>query len=164
MRALVRLLPPRLRETLFLRVWAFRKIRLLSYLSPSVVEVGADRCVIRVPLNRRTRNHLGSMYFGALCAGADCAVAYLAMRATEEVISGFSVIFKDLRVEFVKRAEGDVFFACGQGEEIRELLRRARQSGERENLALRVVATVPSKLGDEPVARFEMTLSAKRRS
>ena len=163
MQAILRLFSPRLRETVFLRLWAFRKIRLLSFLSPSVVEFGRDRCVIRVPLNRRTRNHLGSMYFGALCAGADCAAAYLALRVTEG-IGGFSVIFKDVRAEFLKRAEGDVFFACEQGEEIRELLRKGRESGERENLALRVVATVPSKLGEEPVARFEMTLSVKRRS
>jgi len=163
MQAILRLFSPRLRETVFLRLWAFRKIRLLSFLSPSVVEFGRDRCVIRVPLNRRTRNHLGSMYFGALCAGADCAAAYLALRMTEG-IGGFSVIFKDVRAEFLKRAEADVFFACEQGEEIRELLRKGRESGERENLALRVVATVPSKLGDEPVARFEMTLSAKKRA
>jgi len=163
MQAILRLFSPRLRETVFLRLWAFRKIRLLSFLSPSVVEFGRDRCVIRVPLNRRTRNHLGSMYFGALCAGADCAAAYLALRVTEG-IGGFSVIFKDVRAEFLKRAEADVFFACEQGEEIRELLRKALGSGERENLPIRVVATVPSKLGEEPVARFEMTLSAKKRA
>jgi len=27
-----------------------------------------------------------------------------------------------------------------------------------------VIATVPSKLGDEPVARFELTLSLKKKS
>lgn len=152
----------RLRQTLFLRAWAFRNIRLLSYLSPSVVEFSKARCVIRIPLKRRTRNHLGSMYFGALCAGADSAAAYLVLK-TSGGADGLSVIFKDVRAEFLKRAEGDVFFSCEQGREIAELFLRARESGNRESLPLHVVATVPSKLGEEPVARFELTLSAKRR-
>jgi hypothetical protein len=42
-------------------------------------------------------------------------------------------------------------------------MRRTLESGEREEATVHVVATVPSKLGDEPVARFELTLSLKRR-
>ncbi len=153
----------RLRQTLALRVWAFRNIRLLSFIRPSVVELSEERCVIRVRLNRRTRNHLGSMYFGALCTGADAAGALLALRAVEGSGARFSILFKDVRAEFLRRAEGDVHFSCEQGREIRELLGRAAQSGERENLPIRVAATVPRLSGQEPVARFELTLSAKRR-
>ncbi len=152
-----------LRQTIALRAWAFRHIRLLSFLRPSVVEINAERCVIRVPLGRRTRNHLGSMYFGALCAGADAAAALIALGATRQEGTRFSILFKDVRGEFLKRAEADVQFTCDQGREIRELLRRARESGERESLPVRVTATVPSLSGEEPVARFELTLSVKRK-
>ena len=37
------------------------------------------------------------------------------------------------------------------------------ESGEREEATVNVTATVPDKLGDEPVARFQLTLSLKRR-
>jgi hypothetical protein len=146
-----------------LRAWSLRHIPLLFFLSPSVVEAGDSRAIIRVPLNWRTRNHLGSMYFAALCAGADCAVAVLGLRALARA-PGVHVIFRDTRVEFLKRAEGDVHFLCEDGREIRELLERAKRTGQRETLKLRVLATVPEKLGDEPVAIFEMTLSAKART
>ena len=76
---------------------------------------------------------------------------------------GVSLIFKDFRAEFLKRAEGDVLFTCEDGAGISELVRRARGSGERENMPVRVTATVPTEFGSEPVAKFELTLSLKRR-
>ena len=151
------------RETLRLRAWAFWKIRLISYVRPSVVELNEQRCVLKVPLTWRTRNHLKSMYFGALCTGADAAAALLGLEAVRRAPGRIHFLFKDVRAEFLKRAEGDVHFACTQGGEIRALIEKARTSGERENLPLHVTATVPSLFGDEPVARFTLTLSVKKK-
>lgn len=155
-------MPRRTRETLLLRLWAFRHIPLLWWVRPTVVEGDARRCVVRIPLSRRTKNHLGSMYFGALCIGADTAAAYLALQVGARQ-RGWSILFKDVRAEFLRRAEADVYFECADGDAIRELFARAEASGEREQTELSVVATVPSKLGDEPVATFAMTLSVKKR-
>jgi acyl-coenzyme A thioesterase PaaI-like protein len=156
-------MPSHLRETLALRFWAWRHIPLIAWIRPSVVAMDGERCVLRVPLTRRTRNHLGSMYFGVLCSGADAAAALLGFRLLAGRERRISVIFKDVRAEFLKRAEADVHFACEQGKEIAALLEGAEKSGERENLLVRVVATVPEISGDETVARFELTLSVKRR-
>ena len=49
------------------------------------------------------------------------------------------------------------------GMEIAELVAKAVASDERVEQQLEVIANVPS-LGDEPVARFKLTLSLKRRS
>jgi acyl-coenzyme A thioesterase PaaI-like protein len=152
-----------LSETAKLRLWTLTKVPLLFFLRPSVVEATDRRCVIRVPLTRRSRNHLGSMYFGAFCAGADLAGGLSAMRRIEESGRSVSLVFKALRASFFKRAEGDVLFACDDGEAIAGLVRRAIESGEREELPVRVLATVPEKLGSEPVAEFLLTLSLKRR-
>jgi hypothetical protein len=56
----------RFKQTLSVRALGWWKIPLIALVRPQVVEMGDDRCVIRIPLRRRTRNHLGSMYFGAL--------------------------------------------------------------------------------------------------
>ena len=143
-----------IRETLALRAWAFAKIRLISYVRPRVVNLTGERCEIVVPLSRRTRNHLRSMYFGALCTGADAAAALAALRASRKTGGRIAVIFKDMQAEFLKRPEADVHFACEQGQEISELIEKADASGERLNLPVRVVATVPKVLGSEPVARL----------
>jgi len=56
-----------------------------------------------------------------------------------------------------------VHFACEDGPLIQQMVARAQASGEREEALVRVTARVPRKLGDEPVAQFDLTLSVKRR-
>lgn len=150
------------RETFSLRWFGLTKILLLFYIGVSVTEISPERMVVRIPLRRRTKNHLGSMYFGALCAGADCAAGAFAMHLIKQQPKHISLVFKDFSAEFLKRAEGDVYFICDQGKEIAELVSLAAASDERVEKQLDVIATVPS-LSDEPVARFELTLSLKRR-
>jgi acyl-coenzyme A thioesterase PaaI-like protein len=155
---------PRLKETLFLRTFGFLKVPLLFFIGPSVVEATAERCVIKIPLKRRTKNHLNSMYFAVLAAGADCAGGLIAMRQIRDEGDQLSLIFKDFHADFLKRAEGDVFFTCADGRAILDLVRRATVSGQRENQLIHVTATVPDRLGDEPVARFQLTLSLKKKN
>ncbi|MGE5413525.1 MAG: DUF4442 domain-containing protein [Syntrophomonadaceae bacterium] len=150
-------------ETLRLRLWTFLRIPLLHFLRPTVVEASPERTVVRIPLSRRSRNHLGSMYFGALCAGADLAGALTAMRRIEASGRAVSLIFKDVTARFFKRAEGDVLFVCEDGAAVAALVRRAIESGEREELPVRILALAPDRLGEEPAAEFVLTLSLRRR-
>jgi acyl-coenzyme A thioesterase PaaI-like protein len=150
-------------ETGKLRLWTFLRVPMAFFLSPSVVEVTARRSVIRIPLTWRSKNHLGSMYFGALCVGADLAGGLLALRRIEESGRKVSLIFGEVRGRFLKRAEGDALFTCEDGQAISELVHRVIASGEREERPVRVVVTVPEKLGNEPVAEFLLALSLKRR-
>ena len=151
-----------LKETALLRAFAFAKIPLLNWLRPTVVEITEERCEIRLPLTRRTRNHLWSMYFGALCAGADMAGGYAAMRQIQQSGRKVSFVFKDFRADFRKRAEGDVHFSCEQGRELAALVKQAIDApGVRVEDSVEVIATVPMKLGDEPVATFALTISLK---
>jgi len=159
---LFRLFNDKTRETLSLRWFGLTKIPVLFYFGVSVTEISKERMVVRIPLRRRTKNHLGSMYFGALCAGADCAAGAFAMHLIKQQPKHVSLVFKDFSAEFLKRAEGDVDFCCNQGKEIAELVAQAVASDERVERQLDVIATVPS-LGDEAVARFKLTLSLKKR-
>lgn len=152
-----------LKETAFVRLFSL-KIPLLLFTGPRVVEIDEEGCAIEIPLGWRTRNHLGSMYFGVLCVGADVAGGLNAVRLIQGRHKGVSLVFADLRAEFLKRADGDVLFRCRDGRRIAEAVRQASETGERVTLPVEVVATVPSKHGDEPVARFTLGLSLKQRS
>lgn len=154
--------PIETRATLWLRLFGLRRIPLLAYVRPRVVALSPERLVVRVPLRRRTKNHLGSMYFGALCIGAECAAGALAMHLIQKRPERISMIFGAFSAEFRKRVEGDVEFTCNEGKAIAELIARAAASGERAELPVHITATVPA-LGDEPVATFTLTLSLKRR-
>jgi len=152
------------KQTLGMRAWAFKNVFLLFFVKPAIVELSDSRCVVKVPLNWRTRNHLRSMYFGALCIGADVAGGLIAFELMRKRKAGFSFVFKDMKAEFLKRPEGDVLFTNLDGAIVVDLVNRAIETGERQEATVHVVATVPSKMGDEPVAKFAMTLSLKKRS
>jgi acyl-coenzyme A thioesterase PaaI-like protein len=158
-----KLIAEKTRETLSLRLFGLTQIPLLFYVGVSVAEISPERMVVSIPLRRRTRNHLGSMYFGALCIGADCAPGAFAMYLIRQQPERISMVFKDFQAEFLKRAEGDVDFCCDQGKEIAELVAQAAASDQRVERQVEVIATVPS-LSDEPVARFKLTLSLKKRT
>ncbi|HPX10921.1 MAG TPA: DUF4442 domain-containing protein [Syntrophales bacterium] len=155
--------PETFRATVQLRLFGLTKIPLLFFIRPSVVEIGERRVVVRVRLRRRTKNHLGAMYFGALAAGAECAGGLLAMRLILNSGGRVSLVFRSFSAEFLKRAEGDALFTCEDGEAISRLVRDAMDRGERVETPVHVTATVTGASGNEPVARFTMTLSLKRR-
>lgn len=156
-------LPTKLRDTLFIRAFGLLKVPVLLFVSPVVDELTNERCAVRIPLNYRTRNHLKSMYFGVLAAGADLAGGLIAMKLIQEGGNDINLVFKDFHAQFLKRAEGDTVFYCEDGQGVADLVRRARESGERVDMPVHVVARVPS-LGPEDVARFTLTLSLKKRS
>ena len=163
-RKLVKVLPESMRETAILRLFGLAKIPMLYLARPEVLELTSERAEVKIPLNRMTRNHLRSMYFGVLAIGADCAGGIIAMKLIDDAGEDVSLIFGEFNAKFLKRAEGDVHFSCEDGKAVQDLVRRAIASGERESLPVRVVATVPSKSGDEPVAEFTLLLSLKKRA
>jgi acyl-coenzyme A thioesterase PaaI-like protein len=151
------------KETLGTRAWALKNVFLLWFIQPSILALDERHCIVRIPLTWRTRNHLRSMYFGALCMGADIAGGLIAFHLMRTQKVQVSFVFKDVRGAFLKRPEADVHFTCNDGAVIQELMRRTVETGERQEATVAVVATVPKKLGDEPVATFELTLSLKKR-
>ncbi len=158
---LISRLPEITQANLFLRAFSLTKIPLIAWTGARVVEVDDDHCVVRIRLRHRTRNHLRSMYFGVLMVGADLAGGLLAFRGITRSGRRVSFAFKDVAGEFLKRPEGDTFFACHDGQVVAEALAETFSSGERINRTVAITATTPSKLGDEPVATFRLTLSVK---
>lgn len=151
------------KETMKVRLWAFFNVPMIWRMKLSVVELSDRRCVMKIPFRWRNKNHLQSMYVGVLCGGADVAGGLIAWRRAQESRKKVVPSFKDLKADFHKRAEGDTYFICEDGEAIDAIVDKAIETGERQNLTVRVRAMVPDKLGDEVAASFELTLSLKAR-
>lgn len=154
----------RFKFNLFLRLFAIRDVPLIGIARVRVVDLDDTRCVVCVPLIRRNKNHLGSMYFGALCIGADTAGGLIAMRENRRCGNAVSIVFKDFRADFLKRPEADTHFTCADVVAVRAGFDETMRTGARVSIPMRVTATTPSKLGTEPVAEFHLTLSIKKRS
>ncbi|WP_306599132.1 DUF4442 domain-containing protein [Geothrix sp. 21YS21S-2] len=151
-----------LRRTFALRLLGWARIPLLASVRPTLEELDADHCVVRVPLRRWTRNHLGSMYFGALAIGADCAGGLLAVERIRARKAGLTLVFKSFEARFLKRPEADVRFICEDGALIGELVERALASEERQTAPVRVRGAVRTPSGLETVAEFTLELSLKK--
>ena len=152
----------KVKATLFLRYFGLTKIPLVLFVRPSVLHINDESAIIRIPFRRRTKNHLGSMYFGAMSIGVDLAGGILAVRKIREQKQRISLIFKNFNAEFLKRTEGHTHFICNDGKKIEELIKKAIKSEERVEEIINIIATVPSKFGEEPVAQFKLTLSLKK--
>jgi acyl-coenzyme A thioesterase PaaI-like protein len=153
----------RLKETALVRLLGLQKVPMLFLVGPRVLRIDDEGCELQIPLRYLTKNHVGSMYVGVLAAGADLASGVNALFAIRRAHPRVVPVFKDMRAEFLKRADGDVHFVCSEGRRVLAAVAGADQTGERVTLPIEVVATVPSRYGSEPVARFTMGLSLKRK-
>lgn len=151
------------KENLLLTLYAWSKIPLIGFVGPKVLEANNQRTVLKVPLNFRTKNHLGAMYFGALAVGSELCIAMLAVKQIQESGERIDFLFKDYKANFLKRAEGDVHFICEEAQVVVDQINEAKTSEERINRTMKAYAIVPSVSQTERVAEFELTLSVKRR-
>lgn len=146
------------------QLWAFGilKIPVLFFLKPRVLQVDIEKTEVMIKLNRKTKNHLGSMYFGVLAAGADVAGGLLAYRLVQEKGLDVSLAFKEFEAKFHKRAEGDTHFICTQGKEIEKFVDEVLSQEERKNRWVEIEAfSAPDFV--EPVASFRLLLSLKKK-
>ena len=157
------IMPESLRDTAMLRLFGLSKVPLLFWIRPRVVVMNDEICTISIPLNRRTKNHLNSMYFGVLACGADAAGGLMAMKLIKNSGQEVALAFKEFEAKFLKRAEGETHFTCRQGKEISEFVDMVLTSDERHHMPVTVIATCPKQLGDEPVAEFTLQLSLKKK-
>lgn len=154
----------KLKLTAFVNFYGLVKIPLVLFVNPRVVEVGEKRFVIKIPLNYRTKNHLNSMYFGAMGIGAELSIAAAAVVAISESKKKIDFVFKDFTANYLKRAAGDVHFICDEADVVRGLIEEAKTNPERIERKLKGYAVVPSVNSAEPVMTYEMTLSVRNRS
>ena len=134
------------------------KIPILGFTNPKLVSINEDEVVMKIKLRRRTKNHLNSMYFGALAVGADTAAGIHAYYLGVEKGLNLSLAFKSCNAEFIKRAETDITFVCKEGRKITQQMETSQSTGERQNEDIFVEAFNTQK---EIVATFVMTLSLK---
>lgn len=134
------------------------KIPMLGYTGLKLVDIDDINSVVKIKLKRRTKNHLNSMYFGALAVGADVAggvhAFYFAQKHNKKVFFAF----KGMSCEFIKRAESDCTFISKDGKKVEDAILKSIETGDRVNETTHVDVFDAEK---ELVATFEMIVSVK---
>ena len=146
-------------------LWSFGrfKIPLIGYLKSKIVHFDENKAVFKIPLSRRSQNHLHSMYFGALAVGADLAGGFHCFSYIKEKNLKASLVFKSFQAQFIQRPESDVYFVCEQGKEVKAMVNESAKSGERLNKPVAIKAYIHYQDPDnrELVADFILELSVK---
>lgn len=156
------MLSPLQKANFYLSMFGFFKVPLIWLCRPKLLALDDQHVEVKIPLKRRTKNHLNSMYFGVLAVGADVAGGFLAMSKSKQQGEKISLAFKGVNGQFLKRPEGDVHFTCRDGALINDMLAETMKTGERVNQPVTIIATCPTLHGDEPMAEFTLTLSIKK--
>ncbi len=134
------------------------KIPLIGYLRPKLISLDDKSVKVKIKFRRRSKNHLNSMYFGALAVGADVSGGIHAFYFSRKHNKKVSFAFKGMKAEFLKRAESDVIFECSQGKLIEQIVLDSFEKKERINQNVTVEAR---NTDGEVVATFEMEISVK---
>ena len=134
------------------------KIPMLSYTGVKLIELNDNEAKVSIKLKRRTKNHLNSMYFGALAVGADVAGGIHAFYYAKKMNKKISFAFKGMNAQFIKRAETDCIFVSNDGKKVEAAVLLSIKTQERVNETTKVIAY---NLANEVVAEFEMIVSIK---
>ncbi|MGK0639845.1 PaaI family thioesterase [Schleiferia thermophila] len=138
------------------------KIPMIGFCSPKLVELSKKQIVVKIPLGFFTKNHYGSMYFGAQAVGADLAAGFMGYVLCRERGLDSGLVFKDFSAEFLKRPESDVYFVCNQGLDISNQIDESLKSASRITRPITVNAYIHySTPQQEEVSRFILGLSLK---
>ncbi|MFT5725113.1 MAG: hypothetical protein ACI9JN_002236 [Bacteroidia bacterium] len=133
------------------------KIPLIRFCRPRIQQLSNESISVKLPLTRRTRNHVGSMYLAVMTVGADLASGFLAFHLVEGQGLKAAPVFKTMKAEYFKRAESEVYFKCNEGPALKDMIAEMQKTGERVNRMIVVSAICE----EEEVARFEMEVSMK---
>lgn len=144
----------------FIRTLSLFKVPLLGICSPKVIELNEEKAVVELPHKFLTKNHVGSMYFGALAMGSELSIALRLLDRMQREKVPVSFIFKDFSCEFFKRAETDVQFVTDQVKSIDQLIDQAAASPERQNGTFQGYAI--STKTKEKLMTYKITISLKR--
>lgn len=144
-------------------LWYFSrfKVPMMGYLKPTLIHLTDEEIVVKIRLNRRSKNHLNSMYFGALAVGADIAGGLHGFYHADKQHLKISLAFKSLQANFLRRTESDVYFVSTMGKTVNQMLLNSKQTGERNNELLHVNAYTHYPPPAEEVAKFILELSLK---
>ncbi|MDG1146992.1 MAG: DUF4442 domain-containing protein [Crocinitomicaceae bacterium] len=134
------------------------KIPMIGFVRPKLVTLNDETSEIKIKLRRRSKNHLNSMYFGALAVGADVSAGIHAFYFSKKMKRPVSFAFKSMSAEFLKRAESDITFTSNQGAVVEAAMKSSAETGTRINKPVNVIATDSS---GELVATFVLVVSVK---
>lgn len=100
-------------------------------------EINDQGCVVRIRESWINRNPFNSIYFAAQSMAAELSTGTLVMKELQQSGHAFSMLITTCKMNFVKKAKGEIIFSCHQGEEVRAIILAAIKTNEGKVLTLK---------------------------
>jgi hypothetical protein len=139
----------------------FFQIPLIWFSGIKVNEFDRNKCRIKLPFTRRTQNPFRSVYFAAQCMAAELSTGLILMAETIETGKKCSMLVTNMKANFIKKADSDIYFTCVPN----DLILNAIQSSIDKNEPVKFILCSEGKMNDGTVvANFEFEWSLKFKS
>ena len=146
-------------------LWYFGrfKVPLIGSAKPKLINLTDEDIIVKIKLRRKTKNHLNSMYFGAIAIGADIAGGLHGFYHIHKAHVKASILFKSFEAKFLSRPESDVYFVCTEGLLVKQVIESSIKQNKRINQPLTIDAYTMYEDNDQKakVAELKLELSIK---
>lgn len=83
-----------------------------------VTAINDESCVVRIRESWINKNPFNSIYFAAQSMAAELSTGALLMRELQKGEHSISMLVTSCRMNFTKKAKGEIIFSCQQGAEV----------------------------------------------
>lgn len=143
------------------RLFMLSKLPSAFFAGVRIKNMSQESCTVQVPFNWFTQNPFRSTYFACLAMAAELSTGALFMAHTYKSSPSISMLVTRMQSDFIKKSTGVAFFVCNDGQRIREVVKRAVESGAAQTFE--ALSTGRNRDG-EIIAEFRVTWSLKART
>ena len=102
-----------------------------------VEEINDKSCIVRIRESWINKNPFNSIYFAAQSMAAELSTGALVMKELQKSGHNISMLVTNCKMDFVKKAKGELLFTCDQGEEVAAAILAAIETSEGQILNLK---------------------------
>jgi len=138
-----------------------QNVPMIDFTQLNIMQIDESKCIIKVPFTPQNKNHVNSMYFGAITIGTEVSAGILAYHYLDLYGLEPLLVFKDISGDFLRRAEGDVYFICEDAQIISAAIKEMIETKGRINVTAKVIGVTDLGKLDEKISDFKITISIK---
>ncbi len=140
------------------RMFLFYKLPSAFFSGVRVRELDQYHCTVSVPYKWFSQNPFRSTYFACLSMAAEMSTGVLAMMNVYSLDPSGSMLVVSMQADYYRKAKDITIFTCSQGEEMKEVITKAFETGEPATFT--AISIGINRKGEE-VAKFSVTWSFK---
>ena len=143
------------------RMFLFFKLPAAFFSGVRIKEIDESKSVVSIPYKWFSQNPFKSTYFACLAMAAEMSTGSLAMTHVHKRKPAISMLVVKLEAVYFKKATGKSFFTCSDGEQLKDTIEKAIETGEGQ--AFRATSVGVNEQG-EKVAEFYVTWSFRAKA